>query len=788
MSQVTAQLDGQGSGTGSIAGETVRRAVHVYGIVQGVGFRPFVRQLALQLGLTGFVRNRAQGVYAEVQGGKISVGLFLERLRREAPIAATVHDVQDAPLVVRAEGGFAILASEGAAGGETPSPWGVPPDRAMCPACAAEVMSLDEPRYRYPFTSCTQCGPRYSIVTRLPFDRANTAMAAFGMCDVCRGQYEAASDRRCFAQTITCADCGPQVRLLDAEGLEVATGDDALAATRRVLEAGKIVALKGIGGFQLVVDATNDAAVARLRRLKRRPHKPFAVLFADLPAVRAVCHTDAAEDALLTSAQAPIVLVRKRDAEQPLISPHAAPGTPIVGAMLPNTPLHWILARDSVKPLICTSGNLSGEPLCLDNAEALERLREVADVFLVHDRAITRPLDDSVARVGTQGIELVRRARGYAPTVIPFPHGPSVLALGGHLKNTIAVASHGQAFVSQHLGDLGSGRAREWLERTVAESLELLTVKPDVIACDLHSDYASSLVAEDLSRRWAVPLVRVQHHHAHVAACLAEWDANDSSTTERSPGAPTLGLTWDGAGMGLDGAVWGGEALVVRGARSDRAAHLRYFPLPGGERAVREPRRAAFGLLFEAGLSSHWGNLGWWSRSEVPLLVRMCERGINAPQTSSMGRLVDAVAALLGVADTPTFEAQAALELEHIASNGERAAYPFPLVPGQPAVLDWQPLVEALLADIARKVDVGVCAARFHNALVDAAEAVAKYVDTPRVVLTGGCFQNQRLRHSIAERLRSERFEALLPREFPCNDGGLALGQAYVAVLGNTHP
>lgn len=752
---------------------TVRLVVRVHGVVQGVGYRPFVQALAVRHGVSGFVLNRSQSVHLEVQGEDAAVRRFVTALTTEAPRAAKVERVDGAPLPTRAESGFSILPSETAPEPPAHAYWGLPPDLATCDACVREVNSSTQRRFRYPFTSCTQCGPRFSIIECLPFDRGNTSMAPFALCEGCQVEYAATADRRCFAQTVACPECGPHVRLLDAEGEELAVRDVAMRAACAALASGQIVALLGLGGFQLLVDATNQAAVARLRERKRRPHKPLAVMFADLAAAQAACLIGVESEALLTSKEAPIVLVPKRVEVTEVVAPSVAPKTPVVGIVLPTTPLHHLVTRDFGRPVVCTSGNLAGEPLCIEPVEAQARLRGVADVFLVHDRKIVRPIDDSVVRAGPEGLEVVRRARGYAPAIVSFPAGPTVLALGGHQKNTIAIAHRRQAFVSQHLGNLGTPLSRAYLERSVDEALALLDVRVDVIACDLHPDYGSTTVAEELGRRWGVPLIRVQHHHAHVAACVAEHAIT----------GPVLGLAWDGAGLGADGTLWGGEALMVEGYQVERAAHLRHFPLPGGERAAREPRRAAFGLLFASGNLTRVRAGQFWTDIEAQLFRQMCERGTNAPLSSSIGRLVDAVAALLGVGQTPSFEAQAAQALEHLACPDESAAYPFPLVGAKPAVLDWQPLVDALLFDIERGTQARRCAARFHNALTDAAEALAEHAGVPRIVLTGGCFQNQRLRQSVSRRLRTRGFEPYLPRQFPCNDGGLALGQAYVAVL-----
>jgi hydrogenase maturation protein HypF len=760
---------------------TCRLAIAVRGIVQGVGFRPFVHRLAADLGLVGWVRNDGDGVRLEIQGPPAATRRFLAALRQDPPPAAVIErlDVREVP--GRRADGFRILASAA----DQPLRPSLPADLAVCGACVREIETPGERRYRYPFTNCTHCGPRYTIVEALPYDRPRTVMTRFALCAECATEYRDPSDRRFHAQPIACPQCGPALTLLDSDGQPRETGPAALERAAEAVTSGQVLALKGLGGFQLLVDATNAAAVARLRERKRREEKPFAVMFPSLDALRAACEVSPADARALVSPEAPILLVRRRGPgpngghprmgrETPRLAEAVAPNNPYVGAMLPSTPLHRLLLSRAQRPLVCTSGNLSEEPMAIDTDEALARLAGVADLFLVHDRPVLRPVDDSVARIGPRGVELLRRARGFAPRPLGLAEaGPAILALGGQLKSTIALARDGQVTVSQHLGDLHSAEGAALLERTVRDLVQFLDVEPETLACDLHPDYASTRLAERLSREWRCPLVRVQHHHAHVAACLAEHGVE----------GPVLGLAWDGAGYGLDGTVWGGEALRCDGATFQRVAHLRPFPLPGGERAVREPRRAALALLIRLdGLDpAAWAG-AWFTDTELKVLRTMIERSVNAPLTTSVGRLFDAVAALTGLCGVSTFEGQAAMALEFAADGvDDHAAYPLPLGPEEPAVADWEPLVRGILDDRRRGLPVGVISARFHNALLAHALEVARRVGLPRVVLSGGCFQNRRLATQLRTRLEAHGFTVYTPRLFPPNDGGLALGQVLVA-------
>jgi hydrogenase maturation protein HypF len=759
-----------------------RLRVTVEGTVQGVGFRPFCHRLAGALGLGGWVANGPGGALVEVEGPAELLEAFLARLRAEAPPAASVARVTAEPVPPLGERAFGIRVGNGR-GAKAPV---VPPDLAACPECEAERRDPAGRRHRYPFIACTRCGPRFSVIRELPYERAATTMAAFPLCPACRAEYENPADRRFHAEATACPACGPQAALWDWRGAVLARGDRAVRWSAGLLAEGRILAVKALGGFQLWVDAGSEAAVRRLRERKRRPDKPFALLFPSLASVHACAEVSPQEAALLASPAAPIVLLDRKPAA--LLAEAVAPGLDRVGAMLACAPLQQLLLEGLGRPVVATSGNRSEEPIVTDEREALDRLADIADLWLVHDRPIARPLDDSVARVTDRGPSVLRRARGYAPRAIPLPEpvAAPVLALGGHLKNTVALAFGDQAVLSQHLGDLSTVEARAAFERAVEDLLRLFDRRPAAIACDLHPDYASTGRARELARAWGLPLVPVQHHRAHVASCLAEQGATGE----------VLGLAWDGAGYGPDGTIWGGEALVVADDRFSRFAHLLPFRLPGGEQAEREPRRAALALtlgLPEGGRPArdlpHDRSLG----DQRDSLVAMLERGVASPVTTSMGRLFDAVASLAGLCQVATYEGQAAMALEAAARRGEAEGkggqgYDLPLLwpeGGRGSLaLDWRPLIAEVVADARRGVPAERIARRFHLALADAAVRLAQEAGLSRVALTGGCFQNELLTRLVCGKLEAAGFLVLTHREVPPNDGGLSLGQAVVAGRG----
>ena len=753
-----------------------RLRVVVRGAVQGVGFRPFIFRLASELHLPGWVLNSAQGVFVEVEGQESVLREFLRRLETDKPAIAVVQSLEASFLDAVGFDRFEIRESSGG-----PKTALILPDLATCADCLREINDSANRRYRYPFTNCTNCGPRYTIIESLPYDRPRTTMKKFAMCPECHEEYHNPADRRFHAQPNACPVCGPQLQLWSPAGEILALRDDALRQADAAIAEGRIVAVKGLGGFHLLVDARNEAAVRELRKRKRREQKPLALMYPSLPGILKDCHCSPVELRLLRSPESPIVLLRKlQESSRPPdngsqghweLAESLAPGNPYLGVMLPYTPLHHLILQDLGFPVVATSGNLSEEPICIDEQEALQRLAGIADLFLVHDRPILRHVDDSIVRE-VAGRELVlRRARGLAPLPIHLNRPlPALLGVGPHQKNTVAISVGEQVFVSQHIGDLETAESLKAFERVNAALRGLYELQPVAIACDMHPDYLSTQYA----RRSREPVIAVQHHHAHALACMAE---NQLS-------APVLGVSWDGSGYGPDGSIWGGEFLRVTEAGFDRVAHLRTFSLPGGERAVKEPRRVALGLLWEI-----FGREAFtmttpahetFTPEELRVLHTMLERKLNVPRTSSAGRLFDGVAALAGVRQVCGYEGQAAMELEFAVSDPVSAgSYPFTLHEADGSwVVDWEPMIRVLLAE---RSPLSVVATAFHNTLADMIVAVAERVGESRVVLSGGCFQNRSLTEAALDRLQRAGFRAYWHQRIPPNDGGIALGQVVGA-------
>ncbi len=730
------------------------------------------------------MRNTPDGARIEAQGPEGALAEFRTRLHGDAPPHCRIWHVEEtwippqpAPLE------FEILTSS------LDGPrHGLPlPDLATCPDCLAEILDPRNRRFRYPFTNCTACGPRFSIIEALPYDRSRTVMRGFPLCADCRAEYADPSNRRFHAEPMACAACGPRLAYESADGRTLAVGDEALAGAVDAIRAHGIVALKGLGGFQLIVRADSPDAVARLRERKGREAKPFALMVPALDHARALCEVEASEERLLASSAAPIVLLRRREPAHRAVASEVAPGNPFLGLMLPSTPLHHLLLADLALPVVATSGNRSDEPLCFDNAEARERLRGLADGFLLHDRPIARPVDDSVARVVLDQEQVLRRARGYAPLPISctFPpptagsRQPTLLAVGGHLKNAIAVLRENQAFLGPHLGDLESLATAEAFERALVDLPRLLDAPPDAIVADLHPDYLSSQRAE----RFGLPLIRVPHHEAHAWACLGDNGLRP----------PVLAFSWDGTGLGPDRTLWGGEALELTDTGCHRRAWFRPFPLPGGDAASRDIRRSLLGVLHEARLLD--------SKFIGPCLARLfgpAEIGSfravllherHAPRTSSVGRLFDAIAALLGIADRSRYEGEAAQRLEWAALSArcEEPAEAMPIASPAPPLLDWTSWFASILPRLDR-VPSPVLAHEFHRFLAAAALAVAEQVGQPRVLLTGGCFQSRLLTELVAAQLRAHGFSVYVHQRIPPNDGGLALGQALAARFATSRP
>ncbi len=749
-----------------------RARIVIRGAVQGVGFRPFVYRLATELQLDGWVLNSAQGVFIEAEGATEILQLFLRRLEKERPPRAVVQSQESSFLDPVGYTSFEIRKSVDR-GEKTVL---ILPDISTCADCVREIFDSADRRFGYPFTNCTNCGPRFSIIEALPYDRANTSMKKFTMCTECEREYHDPRDRRFHAQPNACLRCGPQLELWGATGDLVARADDALARAAEAIRVGKILALKGLGGFQLIVDATNAVAIARLRERKHREEKPFAVMVSSLAEARELCRTSELEERLLLSPESPIVLL-ERNIRTPLAA-SVAPANPNLGMMLPYTPLHHLLLHSLSVPVVATSGNLSDEPICIDEHDAVERLRRIADSFLVHDRPIVRHMDDSMARI-MAGRELVlRRARGYAPLPITLnpPLGPPtsecVLALGAHLKNTVALSVGTNVFVSQHIGDLETEQAYAAFVKSAADLPHLYNAVPQLIACDMHPDYLSTKHAAQFS----VPVRPVQHHWAHIAACVAE--------NQLTP--PLLGVSWDGTGYGGDGTIWGGEFLSVDANGFTRIAHLRQFRLPGGEAAVKEPRRSALGLLHEIFGEQLWEQddlLTAFQRGELSLMRQMLEKNVNAPLTSSAGRLFDVVAGLIGLRSRASFEGQAAMELEFAIQPRVEDAYPFSLREETPLVLDWQPTIMGIIEDLRTGVTRAVISAKFHNMLAEMIVAVARKNGQNKVVLSGGCFQNRYLAERTINRVAAEGFRPYWHQRIPPNDGGISLGQIFATTM-----
>ncbi|RMD88637.1 MAG: carbamoyltransferase HypF [Calditrichaeota bacterium] len=743
----------------------VRRRINVYGAVQGTGFRPFVFRLASELQLGGFVQNTSQGLTIEVEGENGAIDCFLERLQAQHPPFARLQYIETIELEPQNECRFCIRDSDC----EGPVRVNILPDMATCSACLAEMQNPRDRRFRYPFINCTNCGPRFSIIEALPYDRPGTSMKHFVMCPACQAEYENPLDRRFHAQPVACPVCGPTIQFWDSHGKLVGEKEEALQKAVVLLTSGKILAVKGLGGFHLMVDARNQEAVQQLRTRKAREEKPFALMFPNLEAVRVVCQLSELEERLLQSVQAPIVLLQKKEKE-PYLAEAVAPGFPTYGVILPYTPLHHLLMQLLNFPVVATSGNLSEEPIVTDEKEALHRLGGIADGFLVHNRPIVRHVDDSVVHVVAGVTQVLRRARGYAPLPIWIQDSlPEILAVGGHLKNTVALARDNQVFVSQHIGDLDSPESRKAFKQVIEDLIRLLKFEPKAVACDLHPDYFSTRYAQGLG----FPVIPVQHHHAHVVSTMAEHHLQ----------GPVLGISWDGTGYGVDGTIWGGEFLLCDLHGFQRIAHLRTFPLPGGETAMREVWRCAVGLLYEVAGEDLWK----WNLPPIEharplreIMERALQKSLNAPVTSSAGRLFDAVAAILGLRQKSAFEGQAAMMLEFVANRDCKDWYPYKIQKKAPMVVDWQPMIMALLEDLKANVGVDVVSARFHNTLVEMMVFVAREVEVEKVVLTGGCFQNKYLTERALERLQQEGFQVFINRQVPPGDGGLSLGQAVV--------
>lgn len=783
--------------------ELVGANIHVNGVVQGVGFRPFVYGLAMRYSLKGWVRNTSAGVDIAVDCSPGALEAFVQDLQGKAPPLARIDSVSVEKRVSDGFTSFNIFESEIIPNAFQP----ISPDVAICPDCLSELFNPTDRRYRYPFINCTNCGPRFTIIQDLPYDRPSTTMAPFTMCPDCAGEYSDPLDRRFHAQPVACPNCGPQI-WLEAAGKRLAERDSALMQARKMLADGKIVAVKGLGGFHLACDATNMDAVDELRRRKLRVDKPFALMMPDLATVARHCTLDECERELIVSRERPIVILKRRPESS--IVKGVAPGQDCLGVMLPYTPLHYLLfskpegqnakgaSTDDASILVMTSGNLSEEPIATDNDEARERLGGLADAFLMHDRAIRSRCDDSVLRVFSPGSSLkespsktkvaaypLRRSRGYAPFPVHLAFdAPPILAVGAELKNAFCITRDRYAFLSHHIGDLENYETLQSFQDGVTHYERLFRVRPEILAYDLHPDYLATRYALERAQNEGLPAVGVQHHHAHMAACMVD----NGFSGDRQ----VIGVCFDGTGYGEDGAIWGGEFMIGDYSGFRRRFYLDYIRMPGGDKAVREPWRLALAWLQEAGIdwSGDLAPVRDFSQEQRNVIFNQIRRGVNAPLTSSMGRLFDTVSALSGVRECVNYEAQAAIEFEAFADKEESGAYEFGLMETDshlPNAIDAVPLIKAVVADIRARVSIAVISARFHNGVarmvLDICRILRRQSGLKDVALSGGVWQNMTLLGSTVALLESDGFTVLVHRLVPANDGGLALGQASIATF-----
>ncbi len=763
--------------------------VHITGIVQGVGFRPFVYNLAMRLNLKGWVRNTSAGVDIEVDGEQDVLDAFVRELQNEAPPLARIDGFSASFQAATGFRSFDIVHSESVEGAFQP----ISPDVAICDDCLRELFDPKDRRYRYPFINCTNCGPRFTIIKDIPYDRPQTTMAGFKLCPDCELEYTNPTNRRFHAQPVACPVCGPIVTFERSDGGTLANSEDAICETRNALAKGEIVAVKGLGGFHLACDATNATAVIELRNRKLRVDKPFALMMPDVETIVQHCFVNAEERELLISAARPIVLLKRRSKSN--IARDVAPNQDWIGVMLPYTPLHYLLLEKSdgfPESLIMTSGNLSEEPIATDDNEARERLSKLADAFLMHNRDIHIRCDDSVVRVfndrpltvddesssivhSPSSIYPIRRSRGYSPFPVKLPFEvPQLLAAGSELKNTFCITNGNYAFLSHHIGDMENYETLRSFEQGVEHFEHLFRVEPVAIAHDMHPNYLATRYALERAERENLPAFSIQHHHAHVAACMAEHGLNE----------PVIGVSFDGTGYGEDGAIWGGEFLIADYKDYQRAGHLEYFPLPGGDASIRKPARTALALMWSLGLEwdERLAPVQEFCADDLVTLHAQLERKINTPLTSSIGRLFDAAAALAGVRQKVNYEGQAAIEFEALADETEGESYSFE---ADEDIVQISGVVEALISDMMAGVPIQRISARFHNGLCDAVRVVTDEIraanDINKVILSGGVWQNITLLRRTLSLLRNDGFEVYIHREVPTNDGGLSLGQAAIA-------
>jgi hydrogenase maturation protein HypF len=746
----------------------MRLKLFITGLVQGVGFRPFVYRVAKELSLRGYVLNSESGVVVEVEGEKERLEEFLKKLQTELPPAARIFSIDKKFLDDFGYSDFEIRRSEKR--GEVNV--SVLPDLATCRDCLRELFDKSNRRYRYPFINCTNCGPRYTIILSLPYDRENTTMKKFKMCPECYREYTDPSNRRFHAQPNACPECGPHVELLNEKGERIGKGESALKETVRFLKEGKILAVKGLGGFHLVCDATNEKAVRELRRRKRREEKPFAVMFKDLDQLKEYAEVSKLEEIALTSVETPIVILKRKESTD--LAPSISPDTKTVGAFLPYTPLHHILLRDFGKPIVATSCNLTDEPIMYRNEEVENVLGKLVDGALIHNRDIARRCDDSVVRVISGRIVPIRRSRGYAPlpVILPFKLKRPVLALGPHMKVTVAVGKEDKVYISQHIGDIDNLKAEEFLKETVRDLTELFELEPEVVVTDYHPGYFTTKFGKELFQE---RVRQVYHHHAHTISVMAE---NEVPLEER-----VISFSFDGTGYGKDGKIWGGEVLTASYTDFEREFHLRYFPLPGGDKAVKEPYRTAVSLLME--VEKEPRELLNVEAGKVEFVKQMVLKGVNSPLTSSMGRLFDGVSSILGIRNYVSYHAQGAILLEELSMKSiTEKSYPFEIEGNE---IDWRPIILGILEDLRKGVSPEEIGMKFHNTVVDiivkTAQTLRDRTGIGKVALSGGVFQNKILVEKAFKKLSSLGFKPIIHQLVPPNDGGISLGQAVYGGL-----
>lgn len=766
-----------------------RFQILIQGAVQGVGFRPFIYKLAEELNFNGIISNSVKGVSIDIEGDESLLNEFVKRIKTDKPKLSHITTFEINRLEVNGYDDFKIIESDSRGDPETI----ILPDIAVCDECLAEMFDPSNRRFLYPFINCTNCGPRYSIIESLPYDRQNTSMKKFDMCEECKAEYENPLDRRFHAQPIACPKCGPQVQLLNQNWNLICEKEDAISEAVQKIKEGKIIALKGLGGFQLIVSAGNDIAVKRLRERKHRDEKPFAVMFPSFKMVKHICDLSDVEEQILISPESPIVLLKKKSGIQypapsspPVrdailhppngqaassISEFIAPNNPYLGVMIPYTPLHHLIMKELGEPVIATSGNISEEPMCIDKDESIERLSGIADYFLIHNRPIIRPVDDSVVRIVRDELMILRRARGYSPLPLSIRNATEedFVCVGGHLKNTVSVKKGNEIFISQHIGDLMNTESEKYFRNTISDLKGMYKVHPMYFVHDLHPDYSSTKYC--LTQY--VKTIPVQHHLAHVAACFEENKLVNKC----------FAVCWDGTGYGFDGTIWGGEFFTYSVEDFNRAAHFKQFRIPGGDAAVKDTRRSLSGILYEIfGNDIPFSKLNSAaSENDLRLFTQMLNKNLNCFATTSAGRIFDAVSSLLNICGKSSYEGQAAMMLEFVADKKILTHYDFAIKNNTTLILDWQPMFEQMLNDIVRGLEVSVVSAKFHNTLVEIIISLSRRVGLKDVVLTGGCFQNVFLLERTIERLIEEGFNPYWNKSVPTNDGGISFGQAVFA-------